>query len=71
MTTTSNQGDEFTKEILSFLEHMLKARDREAVIDKAVDHTMEIACRFGGENITNFPTMYRKEMQQRDVLDLK
>jgi hypothetical protein len=50
---------------------MLKERDREALIDKAVDRTVEIAGRFGGKNITDFLVTYRNEMQQRDVNDLK
>ena len=40
---------------------MLKVRDREALINKVVDRTVDIAGRFGGKN----------EMQQRDIQDLK
>ena len=50
---------------------MLKVRDREALIDKVVDLTVDIAGRFGGKNITDFLATYRNEMQQRDIQDLK
>ena len=46
-------------------------RDREALIDKVVDRTVDIAGRFGGKNVTNFLATYRNEMQQRDIQDLK
>jgi dephospho-CoA kinase len=70
-STSGTQGEELTKGMVSVVEFMLKARDREALIDKAVDRTVEIAGRFGGKNITNFLATYRNEMQQRDVNDLK
>ena len=62
--TSGSQGEELTK-------GMLKVRDREVLIHKAVDHTMEIAERFGGKNITDFLDTYWNEMQQRDIPDLK
>ena len=60
-----------TKGMVSVVEFMLKARDREALIDKAVDRTVEIAGRFSGKNITQFLSTYRNEMQQRDVPDMR
>ena len=57
--------------MVSVVEYMLKMRDREALIDKVVDRTVEIAGWFGGKNITNFLATYRNEMQQRDIQDLK
>ena len=70
-STSGNQGEELTKGMVSVVEYMLKMRDREALIDKAVDRTVEIAGRFGGKNITDFLATYRNEMQQRDIQDLK
>ena len=70
-STSGNQGEELTKGMVSVVEYMLKMRDREALIDKAVDRTVEIAGRFGGKNITDFLSTYRNEMQQRDIQDLK
>ena len=46
-------------------------RDREALINKVVDRTVDIVGRFGGKNITNFLATYRNEMQQRDIQNLK
>ena len=44
MTSTSRiKGQELTKGMVSIVEFMLKAGDRETLIDKAVDQTMEIA----------------------------
>jgi DNA-binding protein len=51
-------GEEMTKFMMQIVELMLKARDREALIDKAVDRTVEIAGRFDGRNITKFLAMY-------------
>jgi hypothetical protein len=33
---------------------MLNARDQEALIDKAVNQSIEIVRRFGGNNVTDF-----------------
>ena len=57
--------------MVSVVEYMLKMRDREALIDKVVDRTVEIAGRFGGKNITDFLATYQNEMQQTDGHDLK
>ena len=70
-STSATQGEELTKDKVSIVEFMLKERDREALINKAVDRTMEITGRFGGKNITNFLATYQNEIQQRDVHDLK
>jgi hypothetical protein len=70
-STSGTQGEELTKGMVSVVEFMLKARDREALIDKVVDRTVEIAGRFGGKNITDFLATYLNEMQQRDVNDVK
>ena len=53
------------------VEIMLDARDWEALIDKAVDRSVEIAGRFSGKNVTDFLATHRNEMQQRDIHDLK
>ena len=49
---SGNQGEELTKGMVSVVQYMLKMRDREALIDKVVDLTVEIAGQFGGKNIT-------------------
>jgi ferritin len=70
-STSGTQGEELTKGMVSIVEFMLKVRDREALIDKAVDRTVDIARGFGSKNITDFLATYRNEMQQRDVNNLK
>jgi ferritin len=57
--------------MVSVVEFILKAKDWEVLINKAVNRTVEIAGRFGGKNIIDFLAIYRNEMQQRDVNDLK
>jgi hypothetical protein len=64
-----SRGEEMTKSMMQIVEIMLNARDREAVIDKVVDRTVEISGRFDGKNITKFLATYRNEMQQREVHD--
>ena len=76
MATTSTptsglRGEEMTKSMAQIVEIMLNARDREALIDKAVDRTVEVAGRFSGKDITKFLSTYRNEMQQRDAPDMK
>jgi hypothetical protein len=68
-STSGTRGEQMTKCMMQIVELMLKARDREALIDKAVDRTVQIAGRFDGKNITKFLSTYRNEMRQRDVLD--
>jgi DNA-binding protein len=70
-STSGTQGGLLTKGMVSVMEFMLKARDREALIDKAIDRTVEIARRFGGQNITKNLATCQNEMQQRDVNDQK
>ena len=41
--TSGNLGEELTKDMVSVVEYMLKVRDREALIDKAIDCAFEIA----------------------------
>ena len=64
-STRGNQGEELTNGMVSVVEYMLKMSDREALIDKAADRTVEIVGRFGGKNITDFIATYPNKMQQR------
>jgi hypothetical protein len=41
-STCVSRGEEMTKGMMQIVEFMLKGRDREALIDKAVDWTVEI-----------------------------
>jgi hypothetical protein len=69
-STSGTQGEELAKGMVSVVDFMLKATDREALFDKVVNRTVEITGRFGGKNIMDFLATYRNEMQQRDVNDL-
>jgi hypothetical protein len=64
-STGVSRGEEMMKGMMQIVELMLKARDREALIDKAVDRMVQITGRFDGKNITNsLPrrgTRFRKE----------
>jgi hypothetical protein len=57
--------------MMQLVELMLTVRDREALIDKTVDRSVEIVGRFNGKNVTDFLATYRHKMHQRDVHDLK
>ena len=57
--------------LAAIVEHMMRARDNDARLDKAIDQIIEIAAQFGGRNITDFLTIYKIEMQQRDVIEEK
>ena len=41
--TSGSHGEEMTKSMAQIVEIILSARDREALIDKAVDQTVEVA----------------------------
>ena len=64
-STSGTQEEDLMKGMVSVVEYMLKVRNREALIDKVVDPTVEIVGRFGGKNITDFLATYRNEMKQR------
>ena len=57
--------------LVATVEHMTRARDNDASLDKAIVQTVEILGQFGGRNITDFLATYKTEMQQRDVIEEK
>ena len=71
MASSSNtQADEVAK-LVAIVEHMMRARDNDASLDKAIDRTVEIAGQFGGRNNTDFLATYKTKKQQRDVIEEK
>ena len=66
---TNTEADEVAK-LVAIVGHMIKARDNDAILDKAIDQTVEIAGQSGGRNITDFLATYKMEMQ-RDVIEEK
>ena len=69
-SSTNIQVDEVAK-LVAIVEHMMRARDNDARLDKAINRTVEIAGQFDGRNITDFLGTYKKEMQQRDIIEEK
>ena len=67
---TNTQLDEVTK-LVAIVEHMMRAHDNDARLDKAIDRIIDIAGQFGGRNITDFLIIYKNEMLQRDVVEEK
>ena len=43
-------------------EQMMRSRDNDASVEKAVDHVVEIEGQFYGRNITKFFDAYKREM---------
>ena len=71
MTSSTNiQVDEVAM-LVAIVEHMMRARDNDARLDKAIDRTIEIVGQFNGRDIIDFLTKYKTEMQQRDVIEEK
>ena len=57
--------------LVAIVKHMMRARDNDARLDKAIDRTVEVVGQFSGRNITDFLAIYETEMQQRDVIEEK
>ena len=59
-SASRNQVEKLTKGMVSVVEFMLKARDHEVLIDKDINCTVEIVCRFGGKNVMDALTTITK-----------
>ena len=51
MASSSNQAREFER-MMEIFEQMMKCRDNDASVEKAVDRIVEVAGQFNGRNIT-------------------
>ena len=71
MTSSTNIQIDDVAKLVAIVQHMMRPRDNDARLDKAIDRTIEITGQFGGRNITDFLTIYKTEMQQRDVIEEK
>mgnify|MGYP000131950129 CR=1 FL=1 len=60
---TNTQVDEVAK-LVTIVEHMVRAHDNDARLDKAINRTIEIVGQFGGRNTIDFLAIYKIEMQQ-------
>ena len=71
MTSSTNIQVYEVAKLVAIVEHMMRARDNDARLDKAIDRTIEIVGQFNGRDIIDFLTKYKTEMQQRDVIEEK
>ena len=70
MASSSNQAGEFERMML-IVEQMMRSRDNDASVEKAVDRVVELEGQFDGRNVTKFLDTYRREMNQRDVSEAR
>ena len=70
MASSSNQAGELERMIL-IVEQMIRSRDNDASVEKAVDRVAELEGQFDGRNVTKFLDTYRREMNQRDVSEAR
>ena len=67
---SSNQAGELERMML-IVEQMMRSRDNDASVEKAVDRVVELEGQFDGRNVTKFLDTYRREMNQRDVSEAR
>ena len=70
MASSSNQVGEFERMMIIF-EQMMRSRDNDASVEKAVNRVVEVEGQFDGRNITKFLDVYKREMNQRDVSEAR
>ena len=70
MASSRNQAREFER-MMEIFEKMMRCRDNDASVEKAIDRIVEVAGQFNGRNITEFLDAYKREMNQRDVSEAR
>ena len=70
MASSSNQAGELERMML-IVEQMMRSRDNDASVEKAVDRVVELEGQFDGRNVTKFLDTYRREMNQRDMSEAR
>ena len=60
MASSSNRAGEFER-MMAIFEQMMKCRDNDASVEKAIDRIVEVAGQFNGRNITEFLDAYKRE----------
>ena len=63
-SSRNNQANEEAK-LVAIVKHMMRDRDNDASLDKAIDRTVEIEGQFDERNIMDFLVIYKTKMQQR------
>ena len=59
MASSTNTQDEEVAMLVAIVEHIMRARDNDASLDKAIEWTVEIVGQFGGRIITHFLDIYK------------
>ena len=70
MASSSNQAGEL-KRMMLIVEQMMRARDNDTSVEKAVDCVVELKGQIDGRIVTKFLDTYRREMNQRDVSEAR
>ena len=70
MASSSIQAGELERMML-IVEQMMRSRDNDASMEKAIDRVVELEGQFDGRNVTKFLDTYRREMNQRDVSEAR
>ena len=56
--------------MMAIFEQMMRGRDNDASVEKAVDCVVEVEGQFNGRNITEFLDAYKREINQRDMSEV-
>ena len=70
MASSTSQAGELERMML-IVEQMMRSRDNDASVEKAIDRVVELEVQFDGSNVTKFLDTYRREMSQRDVSEAR
>ena len=57
--------------MMAIFEQMMRCRDNDASVEKAVDRIVKVAGQFNGRNITEFLDAYKSEMNERDIFEAR
>ena len=68
--SSSNQVGKL-KRMMLIVEQMMRARDNDTSVEKAVDCVVELKGQIDGRIVTKFLDTYRREMNQRDVSEAR
>ena len=60
MASSSNQAGELER-MMRIVEQMMRSRDNDASVEKAVDRVVELEGQFDGRNVTKFLETYRRD----------
>ena len=70
MAFSSNQAGEFERMRVIF-KQMIRSQDNNTSVEKVVGRVVEVVGQFYGRNITEFLDAYKREINQRDVSEVR